>query len=380
MGGTLEGIRIVEMAGLGPGPFCAMMLADHGADVIRIERPGSSADDGDCLARNRTVITLDLKRADARAIALDLCRDADGLIEGYRPGVMERLGLGPDALLSINPRLVYGRMTGWGQHGPLSQRPGHDINYIAVAGVLDMIGSRGGPPIAPGNFVGDIAGGGMMLAFGMVAALLRARISGAGQVIDCAMSDGAALVSATVWSLINAGKWKPERGTNVIDGGAHFYGTYQCRDGKYLALGSAEPQFYAELRRIVGLDEDAFQHQRDQTLWPHLRARLEQVFKTRSQAEWMALLDGSEACVSPVLSPHEAMNHPHNRARQTFLANGAAIHPAPAPRFSAAQPRAPEPASRSASDTLAVLQRLGYDEAKIAALVDGGAVALPQGD
>jgi alpha-methylacyl-CoA racemase len=274
MAGPLHGARIIEFAGLGPGPFCGMMLADHGAEVIRIERPGARLHPGDCLARSRASVVLDMKKPDAVQVARDLCRTADGLIEGYRPGVMERLGLGPELLLQDNPKLVYGRMTGWGQHGPLAQAAGHDINYIAIAGVLHTIGERGAKPTPPVNYIGDFGGGGMMLAFGMVSALLHVSRGGAGQVIDCAMTDGAALIAAMTWSQYNAGVWNDQRGVNRLDGGAPFYDAYECADGEYVALGSIEPQFYQLLREKAGLADPAFDDQMNKANWPALKEKV----------------------------------------------------------------------------------------------------------
>ena len=337
MPGALDGITVVELLGLGPCPFAGMMLADHGARVIRIARPG---DEGfakfsahDALGRNREVLALDLKQPRAIVQLLDLVLDADALIEGNRPGVIERLGIGPEVLLDRNPRLVIGRMTGWGQDGPLADRAGHDIDYIALAGALHTYGPKE-RPIAPVNVVGDYGGGGMLLAFGVLAGILSARITGQGQVIDCAMLDGAALLSAMTYTLIGAGMWRDEREANVIDGGAHFYGTYETADGKWVAVGALEPQFYTVLLEKLGLDGDPdFAFGADRRDWPRLRKRLAEVFRTRSRGEWCALLDDTDACFAPVLSPREAPRHPHNLARGTFIEVDGLIQPAPAPRF-----------------------------------------------
>jgi alpha-methylacyl-CoA racemase len=325
----LAGIRIVELAGLAPAPFAAMMLADHGAEVVRIERAGWThpiPPDKDILRRNRAeVLALDLKQdADVTRVR-ELVRSADGLLEGFRPGVMERLGLGPGVLRSDNPRLVYGRMTGWGQEGPLAEAAGHDIDYIALAGSLHGYGRAGQPPTPPVNAVGDFGGGGMLLAFAMLAGILSARQTGKGCVVDCAMVDGAALLGAQTWSLLAAGLWKDERGANLLDSGAAFYDSYECADGKWLAVGALEPQFFAVLKEKLGLASAQFD--------PGLRDELTSLFRTRPRDDWCALLDGADACVAPVLSLAEAPLHPHNRARATFTDQHGYTEPNPAPRF-----------------------------------------------
>ncbi len=336
MAGALSGIRIIELAGIGPAPFAGMMLADHGAEVIRIDRPGSRPDARDPLLRSRTFLAHDLKSEEGRAAVLALLADADGLIEGFRPGVLERLGLAPETLLAANPKLVIGRMTGWGQTGPWAQAAGHDINYIALAGALHAFGRAGEQPTPPINMVGDFGGGGMLLAFGMVAALLHARGTGQGQVIDCAMTDGAALLMSMIWGFRAHGMWSEERGTNLLDTGAPMYDTYETADGKWLAVGALEPQFYAELRRRTGLDSDPeFDAQMDRARWPALKAKVAALLRTRSREEWCAIFDGSDACVAPVLSMGEAPAHPHNAARGTFIEVNGVMQPAPAPRFSA---------------------------------------------
>ncbi len=326
----LAGIRILEFAGLAPAPFAAMMLADHGAEVVRIERAGWTPPippDKDILRRNRAeILTLDLKDAADVARVRELARSADGLIEGFRPGVMERLGLGPELLCADSPRLVYGRMTGWGQEGPLANAAGHDINYIALAGNLHGYGRAGGKPTPPANAVGDFGGGGMLLAFAMLAGILSARATGKGSVIDCAMVDGAALLAAQTWSLLAAGMWKDDRGANLLDGGAPFYDSYECADGKFIAIGALEPHFFAALAKKLNLSVS----QGD----PALRARLSELFRTRPRGEWCALLEGSDACAAPVLSMAEAPAHPHNAARGTFIEADGVVQPAPAPRFS----------------------------------------------
>jgi alpha-methylacyl-CoA racemase len=321
----LSGIRIIELAGLAPAPFAAMMLADHGAEVIRIERAGQVPPipaDKDILRRNRAeILTLDLKDDADVARVRELAREAHGLIEGFRPGVMERLGLGPEVLLPDNPRLVYGRMTGWGQDGPLSAAPGHDINYIALAGNLHGYGREGEKPVPPVNAVGDFAGGGMLLAFGMLAGIL----SGKGQVIDCAMVDGAALIAAQTWSLLAAGMWKDERGVNLLDGGAPFYDSYECADGKYVAVGALEPHFFAVLKEKLGLASSQFD--------PGLREELTATFRKHPRQHWCSLVEGSDACFAPILSMAEAPHHSHLAARSTFVDLNGLSQPAPAPRF-----------------------------------------------
>ena len=374
---ALTGLKIIELAGIGPAPFAGMMLADHGAEVIRIDRPGARSmvpTEKDVLLRGRTTIAVDLKTAQGAQVVRDLAAGADGLIEGFRPGVMERLGLGPDVLLADNPRLVFGRMTGWGQTGPWAQSAGHDIDYIALAGALHAFGRAGEKPTPPVNMVGDFGGGGMLLAFGMLAGLLSAARTGAGQVIDCAMVDGAALLMSMVWGFAGAGFWRDKRGVNLLDTGAHFYDTYETSDGKHLAVGAIEPQFYAELRRIAGMTDDAFDSQMDPSAWRGLKERCATIFATRTRDEWCALFDGTDACVAPVLSLGEAPLHPHNAARGTFVEAGGVMQPAPAPRLAGTPARAPAMAS-NAQDTDAVLAQAGYDADKIKALRDAKIVA-----
>ena len=334
MPGPLTGLTIIEMAGLGPGPFAATMLADHGARVIRVERPGNLAIPNDPLTRSRRSISLDLKSEAGRDVVRRLAARADGLIEGFRPGVMERLGLGPDPLLVSNPRLVYGRMTGWGQTGPLGPAPGHDIDYIALAGNLHGYGRADGKPTPPANAVGDFGGGGMMLAFGMVAALLHAHRTGQGQVVDCAMVDGAALIAAQTWSFRAMGLWDDERGVNLLDGGAPFYDTYECSDGRWIAVGAIEPHFFAALLRVAEVDAPVTE-QFDKAGWPTLAATLTAAFRTRTRDEWVTHPDAALACIAPVLSMAEAPHHPHNAARGTFGVRNDVMQPMPAPRFSA---------------------------------------------
>ena len=325
----LAGIRIVELAGLAPAPFAAMMLADHGAEVTRIERSGwrpPIPPDKDVLRRGRAeILTIDLKIESEVTKVRELALEADGLIEGYRPGVMERLGLGPEVLRSDNPRLVYGRMTGWGQQGPLAAAAGHDINYVALAGNLHTYGRAGGKPTPPVNAVGDFGGGGMLLAFAMLAGILSARATGKGCVIDCAMTDGAALIAAQTWSLLAAGMWTDERGVNLLDSGAAFYDSYECADGRWIALGALEPHFFAVVKDRLGLAANQFD--------AGLRDELTALFRTAPRDHWCVLLEGTDACFAPVLSLAEAPAHPHNVARRTFATVDGIVQPAPAPRF-----------------------------------------------
>lgn len=381
MAGPLAGLRIVEFAGIGPGPFCGMMLADHGAEVIRVDRARGGRGGSqpispkDVLARGRKSIAIDLKSAEGVALARRLAASADGIIEGFRPGVMERLGLGPDELLGDNPRLVYGRMTGWGQTGPYAPYAGHDINYIALAGALAHFGRAGGKPTPPINMVGDFGGGGMMLAFGMVAALLHVARGGEGQVIDAAMTDGTAVLMAMIHGMANMGIWGEGLGTNMLDTGAHFYDTYETADGKFVSIGSIEPQFYAELRRIAGLaDDPAFDAQHDRGQWPALKEKLTALFKTRTRAEWDAAMEHTDICYAPVLTMREAAAHPHNQARGTFVDVGGDTQPAPAPRYSQTATATPAPAPMPGADSDAVLASLGMGTEEIATLREAGTV------
>jgi len=336
MPGPLAGIRIVELAGIGPGPFCGMMLADHGAEVIRIDRPGTTLDSRDPLLRSRTALQLNLKSADDIAKLRDLLKTADGMIEGFRPGVIERLGLGPDVLLADNPKLVIGRMTGWGQDGPYAAAAGHDINYIALSGVLGALGRAGEKPTPPINLVGDFGGGAMMLAFGMVSALLAVKNGAPGQVIDCAMTDGSALLMSMMWGFRAQGIWDDARGTNLLDTGAPFYDTYETADGGFVAIGSIEGQFYALLRQALGLAADPlFDSQYDRAQWPAQKARLAEIFRSKTRDEWCASMEASDICFAPVLAWDEVADHPHNKARGTFIEVNGVVQPAPAPRYSA---------------------------------------------
>ena len=378
MSGALHGIRIVEFTGLGPGPFAGMMLADHGADVIRIDKIGSPVlPDGAC-SRSRRSLALDLKKPEAIAIARKLCQTADAIIEGYRPGVMERMGLGPDVLLADNPRLVYGRMTGWGQYGPLAQRPGHDINYIAIAGALHGIGRKGQRPVPPVNYLADFGGGGMLLSFGMVAALLAVKNGAPGQVVDAAMTDGTALLTAMTWGLYNGGMWEDRTGANHLDGAAHYYDTYETADGKFISVGSIEKQFYARLLNALGLSDDPdFTLQMDRDSWPRLKARMQAIFLTRSRDEWTALLEGEDLCFAPVLSLEEAKSHPHNVARGTFGMIDGDVQPMPAPRFSATPPQEPVPAVTPGDNNAEILAELGFSTGEIDALHAKGVTGVP---
>lgn len=379
--GPLSGTRIIEIAGLGPGPYAGMLLADLGADVIRIDRAGNvsggdpSNPPQDILARGRRSVGVDLKHPDGVATVLDLLADADALIEGFRPGVMERLGLGPEVCLEHNPRLVYGRMTGWGQEGPYAHTAGHDINYIALAGALEPLGRAGQQPTPPINLVGDFGGGGMMLAFGICAALVEVGRSGEGQVIDAAMVDGAASLMSMTWSFKAMGIWRDERGTNMLDTGAHFYDTYETADGRYVSIGSIEPQFYAELLRLTGLEGEELPHQMDKTQWTALKQRLADIFRTKTRDEWCELMEGTDVCFAPVLSMDEAPQHPHIADRGTFTEVAGVTQPAPAPRFSRTPGSIDRPPPHAGQDTDEVLADCGLTEERIAELRASGAVA-----
>ncbi len=383
MAGPLTGYRIIEIAGIGPGPFCAMLLSDMGADIVRVDRAERAAGDmsaappyADVMARGRRSLAVDLKNPDGVETVLKLVETADGLIEGFRPGVMERLGLGPEQCQARNPKLVFGRMTGWGQDGPYAAWSGHDINYIALAGCLAHIGEAGGAPVPPLNLVGDFGGGGMFLAFGVVCALLDAQKSGKGQVVDAAMVDGVAILMSMFHGMRASGFFDNTRGTNLLDTGAHFYGTYECSDGEYVSIGSIEPQFYAELLRITGLTGDPkFTKQMDRQAWPELKQRLREVFRTKTRDEWCALMEHTDVCFAPVLTLDEAVTHPHNVARSTFVEVGGVPQPAPAPRFSRTQPeiaRPPAHVGQHSDDVLADWLSLDADE--IAKLRTSGAV------
>ncbi|MFJ5557437.1 CaiB/BaiF CoA transferase family protein [Streptomyces sp. NPDC093250] len=336
--GPLTGVRVVELAGIGPGPFAAMLLADLGADVVRVDRPGGPGlgiePAGDITNRNKRSVIVDLKDPDGPARVLDLAERADILIEGYRPGVAERLGVGPGDCHARNPRLVYGRMTGWGQHGPLADRAGHDIAYIALTGTLGMIGGPDGPPAVPANLLGDYAGGSLYLVVGVLAALHHARATGTGQVVDAAIVDGTAHLSTMIHGMLAAGAWQDRRGANLLDGGCPYYGTYETADGEHMAVGALEPRFYTEFLRLLGIEDQAAAHT-DVSRWPALREQVAARFKERTRDAWTAVFEGTDACVAPVLSLREAPHHPHLAARGTFTDHGGITQPAPAPRFSA---------------------------------------------
>ncbi|TDJ36877.1 MAG: CoA transferase [Gammaproteobacteria bacterium] len=367
--GPLQGFRIIELAGIGPGPFCGMMLSDMGAEVIRIDRVGASTRrPKDVLARNRRSVAVDLKQPKGVEIVLRLVETADALFEGFRPGVTERLGIGPDDCLARNEKLVYGRMTGWGQEGPMAQAAGHDINYIGLAGALHGIGRPGECPVPPLNLVGDFGGGGMLLAYGLVCGLLETQRSGKGQVVDAAMVDGAASLMAMFFSMAAMGAYTENRGTNMLDGGAHFYDTYETQDGKYICIGSIEPQFYALLVEKAGLDKERFAPQMDSSQWPAFKEELKEVFKAKSRDEWCDIMEGSDVCFAPVLSILEAPDHPHNKARQTFLEVDGIMQPAPSPRFSRTVPRVSHSARVVGEDSVAVLKDCGFDDDEISEL------------
>lgn len=368
--GPLQGVKVIEVAGIGPGPFCAMMLSDMGAEVVRIDRRSAAGRgaSSDVLNRGRRSLALDLKKPEAVDAVLRMVERADVLLEGFRPGVMERLGLGPEVCLARNPRLVYGRMTGWGQEGPLSAAAGHDINYISLTGALHSIGPPGGGPVPPLNLIGDFGGGGMLLAFGIVCALLESRMSNQGQVVDAAMTDGSALLMAAIYGVKASGGWSNERGSNLLDGGAFFYGPYECSDGKWISLGSLEPQFYELLREHAGLTDPAFEDRWERESWPERRRDLAKIFKTKTRAEWCELMEGSDVCFAPVLDLDEAPEHPHNRARETFLTLDGVTQPGPAPRFSRTPGGIQAPPPKAGEHGESVLADWGFDADEIAAL------------
>jgi alpha-methylacyl-CoA racemase len=380
MSGPLDGVKVIELAGIGPGPFCAMMLADMGADVVRIDRAGNVSDGdpatppADLLNRGRRSVGVDLKNADGVETVLRLVESADALIEGFRPGVTERLGLGPDVCLARNPVLVYGRMTGWGQEGLYAPAAGHDINYIALAGALHAFGRAGQAPVPPVNLIGDFGGGGMLLAFGLACGIISARTSGNGQVIDAAMVDGAAVLSTMLHSFLAMGIWKDERGVNMLDTGAHFYDVYETADGGYISIGSIEPQFYAELLRLTGLADADLPWQHDKAEWPALKERFAALFKTKTRDEWCSIMDATDVCFAPVLSLTEAPAHPHNVQRETFVERDGIVQPAPAPRFSATPGEIRRPPPHAGQHTDEVLGEWGFDAERIAKLHEVGAI------
>jgi len=381
MAGPLEGIRVIEIAGIGPGPFCAMLLADLGAEVLRIDRADRVRTDRpgpipfDLTTRSRRNLAVDLKHPRGAETVLQLAERADVLTEGFRPGVMERLGLGPEVCLARNPRLIYGRMTGWGQEGPMANAAGHDINYIALAGALAHFGRAGQKPNPPLNMVGDFGGGGIYLAMGLLAALLERTRSGRGQVVDAAMVDGAASLMTMIWGLYKTGGFNLTPGTNLLDGGAHFYEVYETSDGKHISLGSIEPQFYAELLERLGLEAEPLPAQMDASQWPAMKQRFEALFRTRTRDEWCRVLEGTDVCFAPVLTLPEAAAHPHARARGAFLEVGGTLQPAPAPRFSRTPLAVPTQPARPGQHTDEALRDWGFDARAIAELRETKAIA-----
>lgn len=375
--GPLAGITVIEIAGIGPGPFAGMLLADMGADVVRVERPGGGLFVGnpelDYLNRGKRCIALNLKSADGVAALLRLVEKADAVFEGFRPGVAERLGVGPEPCMQRNARLVYGRMTGWGQDGPWAHAAGHDINYIALSGALHAIGLPGQRPTVPLNLIGDFGGGGLLLGFGIVCALLEAKASGKGQVVDAAMLDGATLLMASLYAAQRVGFWNEQRGTNLLDSGAPFYDTYETLDAKHIAVGAIEAPFYAQLLQGLELDAAALPQQMDQSRWPELRALFEARFKTRTREQWCDIFEGRDACVAPVLAMSEAAGHVHNRGRGLFVDIGGHPNPAPAPRFSRTPAGIARGAARIGEHTLEILRDAGFDDADISALIASGA-------
>jgi alpha-methylacyl-CoA racemase len=392
--GPLDGVRVVELAGLGAAPFACMVLADLGADVVRVDRPAarSASDDtpprpaagipveADLLARSRRSVAIDLKQPAGRALVLQLATGADALVEAFRPGVAERLGVGPDDCRAVNPRLVYGRLTGWGQEGPLAPFAGHDVDYVALTGALWATGRADGVPLPPLNLLGDFAGGGMLLAVGVLAALLEARTSGRGQVVDAAMVDGVALLTTMVAGLRAAGRWHDEREANLLDGGAPFYQVYECADGRYLAVGALEPAFYDELVARSGFSPDARSDRDDPATWPEQKRRWAELFRTRPRDEWAALLEHSDACVAPVLDWAEAQRHPHLAARRTYVDVAGVRQPAPAPRFERTPTTTPRPPDRPGAHTLEVLAELGLPSSELDSLLRTGVISAADRD
>jgi len=378
--GPLQGIRVIEISGIGPGPFCGMMLSDMGAEVVAVERTLTAVQETDPTQRNRHRVTLDLKSPAGVAALLAMVEHADVLFEGFRPGVAERLGFGPDVCLARNPRLVYGRMTGWGQSGPLAKAAGHDINYIALSGALKAIGRKGEPPVPPLNLVGDYGGGGMMLAFGIVCALLEAQRSGKGQVVDAAMLDGAITLMAAFIGFRHLNASCDDTGTHVLSGAAHCYNTYRTRDGQFISIASLEPQFYALLIEKLGLDRAAFEPHgitlagaQDENAWPSLKQQLTTLFMTKTRDEWCSLLEGTDVCFAPVLSLSEAPHHPHNRARGNFVEVGGTNQNAPTPRFSETPAATPRPAVQSRADLRAILRAWRVDESTAETIIAAAA-------
>ena len=378
MAGPLHGVRVIELGGIGPGPFCGMLLSDMGAEVVRVDRAasvGRMTGTDTITGRGRRAVAVDLKNPSGVECVLRMTEHADALMEPFRPGVMERLGLGPDECLARNPRLVYGRMTGWGQDGPLALVAGHDINYISLAGALAHFAREGGQPTPPLNLIGDYGGGGMLLAFGTVCGILEARASGRGQVVDAAMVDGAALLMAAIWGFRNSGLWLEEPGVNLLDTGAAYYDTYETADGKYISLGAIETQFFGEFLERVGLDPAEFPNQNDRAGWPAMRERFAKLFLSKTRDEWCELLEGTDVCFAPVLPMSEAKEHPHIKARKTIVEEHGSPQPAPAPRFSRTPGEIQGPSRLGGDDTDATLADWGFTDADIAALHDSGAIA-----
>tara|TARA_B100000508_G_scaffold66430_1_gene52001 strand:+ start:471 stop:1601 length:1131 start_codon:yes stop_codon:yes gene_type:complete len=375
--GPLKGLKIIEMAGIGPGPFCGMVLADLGAKIIRVDRASAigTGSKQDAANRGKKSIAVDLKSEEGVEVVLKLVETADAIFEGFRPGVMERLGLGPDVCSKRNERIVFGRMTGWGQEGPLANAAGHDINYISLTGALAAIGRPGSPPVPPLNLIGDFGGGGMLLALGLVAALLESKESKKGQVVDAAMTDGSALLMTMIYTMQSSGVWKTSMGSNLLDGGSHFYDTYECKDGKFISLGSIEPQFYALLCQIAELDESIFGNQMSRDSWPEQKEAIKKIILDKTRDEWCELMEGTDVCFAPVLDMSEAPKHPHNVERKTFIDLEGVTQPAPAPRFSRTEPEVVSSPSVVGEHTDEVLTSIGFSDEDINTLKTSGAVA-----
>ena len=375
--GPLKGLKIIEMAGIGPGPFCGMVLADLGAEIIRVDRASAigTGSKQDAANRGKKSIAVDLKSEEGVEVVLKLVETADAIFEGFRPGVMERLGLGPDVCSKRNERIVFGRMTGWGQEGPLANAAGHDINYISLTGALAAIGRPGSPPVPPLNLIGDFGGGGMLLALGLVAALLESKESKKGQVVDAAMTDGSALLMTMIYTMQSSGVWKTSMGSNLLDGGSHFYDTYECKDGKFISLGSIEPQFYALLCQIAELDESIFGNQMSRDSWPEQKEAIKKIILDKTRDEWCELMEGTDVCFAPVLDMSEAPKHPHNVERKTFIDLEGVTQPAPAPRFSRTEPEVVSSPSVVGEHTDEVLTSIGFSDEDINTLKTSGAVA-----
>tara|TARA_B110000116_G_scaffold257489_1_gene257679 strand:- start:125 stop:1255 length:1131 start_codon:yes stop_codon:yes gene_type:complete len=375
--GPLKGLKIIEMAGIGPGPFCGMVLADLGAEVIRVDR-ASAAGTGtrqEPANRGKRSIAIDLKSPEGIEVVLKLIDRSDAIFEGFRPGVMERLGLGPDVCLGRNKKIVFGRMTGWGQDGPLANAAGHDINYISLSGALAAIGRPDSTPVPPLNLIGDFGGGGMLLALGLVSALLEAKGSGEGQIVDAAMTDGSALLMTMIYSMKGSGFWQDSMGSNLLDGGAHFYDTYECKDGKFISIGSIEPQFYKLLRELANLEDSIYDNQMSRENWPDLKKEIAKVFLNKTRDEWCDLMEGTDVCFAPVLSMWEAPQHPHNIARKTFIELEGLDQPAPAPRFSKTVSEVRSPPALAGEHTDEILNEIGIDSDQIKILRTQGGVA-----